>query len=193
MSDLHSNKFSGLVELIMDGHVNYMIFEDGEVVRGYLSGASDKPLAERAARSMSNTEAISQAVRRFPLSPELPLQALPALIKAYRELMDALVAQLVQAGRSSAPAIAEHARKTLLARHPTLAGFARAGDGPFDPVCTPRELSRDIAAWVTETVWAAIDMESGAPQDLLRGVTRERRHMFQSAGFFEHIPWKLEW
>jgi hypothetical protein len=38
-----------------------------------------------------------------------------------------------------------------------------------------------------------MDIESAAPEDLLRRITAERRHMFQSAGFFEHIPWKLEW
>jgi hypothetical protein len=38
-----------------------------------------------------------------------------------------------------------------------------------------------------------MDIENGAPAELLQGVTRDRRHMFQSAGFFEHIPWKLEW
>ena len=191
--ELHRKQFSGLVELILDGHVNYMIFESGKVVRAYLSGASEKPLAERAARSLSDPGAVSQLVKLFPLSKELPQQAVPALIKAYRELMDSLIRELVNGGRSSAPAIAEHARRKLVAGHPTLNGFAQEHDKQFDPVCTAQDLSRDVAAWVQETIWAGMDIEHGAPQDLFRDLTRERRHMFQSAGFFEHIPWKLEW
>jgi hypothetical protein len=60
-------------------------------------------------------------------------------------------------------------------------------------VCTTAELSHNIAAWATETVWAGLDIESASPEELIRRITCQRRHMFQSAGFFEHIPWKLEW
>jgi hypothetical protein len=193
LSELFDSHFNGLIELTLEGHVNYLIFELGKVTRGYLCGSRERPLAERAARALGNADGVGQLLRRFPLNPELPLQALPTLIKAYRELMTALVCRLVEGGRVSAPAIAEHARTTLLPKHPSLAGFTQDVAGQFDPVCSPAELSRDIAAWATETVWAGMDIESGAPAELLQGVTRDRRHMFQSAGFFEHIPWKLEW
>jgi hypothetical protein len=190
-SYLHSSRFTGLIELTIEGHVNYLIFEDGKVARGYLTGSRERPFAERAVRSLADGNTVSRMLKRFPLRRDLPSQAMPTLIQAYRDLMDSLIRELVQAGRVSAPAIAEHARSTLLAKHPNLAGFGR--DTRFDPVCSTAELSRDIAAWATETVWAGMDIEKGAPHELLRGLTRERRHMFQSAGFFEHIPWKLEW
>jgi hypothetical protein len=193
MSVLHDSCYSGLVELTLDGHVNYLIFQDGKVSRGYLSGASHRPLAERAVRALGDSRKVSQLVRRFPLGGDLPAQAVPQLIRAYRDLMDALIRQLVDRGRQSAPAIAEHARTTLLASHPILAGFDADASRRFDPVCSPADLTRGIAAWATETVWAGVDLESSAPDELLRTVTRDRRHMLQSAGFFEHIPWKLEW
>jgi hypothetical protein len=193
MIGLRSSGFNGLVEVTLEGHVNYMMFENGAVAHAYLCGASEKPMVERAARVLSSSQALAGCARCFNLVSELPAQALPPLIGAYRDLMESLVHQLVQAGRASAPAIAEQARVNLLGRHPSLAGFAPVATERFDPVCSARELSRGIAAWATDTVWAGLDIEKGVPQDLFRGLTRERRHMFQSAGFFEHIPWKLEW
>jgi hypothetical protein len=195
LGHLHTEQFSGLVELVLDGHMNYLIFEKGTVARGYLSGASQKPLVERAARTLSDSAKVGQLIRLYPLEggAEHPAQAQPQLIRSYRDLMRSLVEQLIKDGRSSAAAIAEHARITLLTKHPSLTGFSPEPASQFDPVCTTAELSRDIAAWATETVWADMDIENGAPQDLLRCVTHERRHMFQSAGFFEHIPWKIEW
>jgi hypothetical protein len=193
MSNLFNSRYSGLVEVTLDGHVNYIVLEDGNVARAFLCGASERPMVERAARALSTPAALLGCAKRFPLAVDMPAQALPQLISAYRELMESLVQQLAQAGRTSAPAIAEQARRNLLARHPSLAGFAPSEAERFDPVCSAKDLSRGIAAWATDTVWAGLDIEKGAPQDLFRGLTRERRHMFQSAGFFEHIPWKLEW
>jgi hypothetical protein len=190
---MHESRFCGFVEMVLEGHVSYLIIENGSVARGFLSGSTHKPLAERAARALSDSRAAGQLIRQYAVTPELPEQALPPLIQAYREMMDALVEQLVLQGRSSASAIAEHARGNLLARHPALAGFEREPSRRFDPVCTTAELSHNIAAWATETVWAGLDIESASPEELIRRITCQRRHMFQSAGFFEHIPWKLEW
>jgi len=38
-----------------------------------------------------------------------------------------------------------------------------------------------------------MDQGKQTPEQLLAEVTRERRHMFQSAGFFDRLPWTVEW
>ena len=39
--------------------------------------------------------------------------------------------------------------------------------------------------------WAAADHDGAPPDALLKELTWERRHMFQSAGFYERMPWKV--
>jgi hypothetical protein len=40
-------------------------------------------------------------------------------------------------------------------------------------------------------MWTAVDHDALAPEQLLKDLTWERRHMFQSAGLYEQIPWKV--
>ena len=42
-------------------------------------------------------------------------------------------------------------------------------------------------------MWAAAPPEGTTPGRLVGDLTHERRHMFQSAGLFEALPWKVEW
>jgi hypothetical protein len=59
-----------------------------------------------------------------------------------------------------------------------------------DPVAGVDDLTDAVAAWITEVLWAAADMDGG-PEALLRKLTHDRRHMFQSAGLFERLPWQM--
>jgi len=52
-------------------------------------------------------------------------------------------------------------------------------------------LTAGVAAWIRELMWAASDHESVAPDVLLRELTWDRRHLFQSAGLFSQVPWKV--
>src|SRR5205814_5304321 len=63
-------------------------------------------------------------VRRWGSIPQLGVQAPPALVQAYKDLASNLVGTLVSQGRTSAPAIAEHARQALLEDYPVLDGIA---------------------------------------------------------------------
>jgi hypothetical protein len=124
-------------------------------------------------------------------SAPLPAQAPPALIQAYRDLVNAVIQRLVANGRESAPVIAELARQTLTAQHSALKHFSAMDRPLHDPVADTQELTGAVAAWIAELLWAAADLDGGAPEALLRELTWERRHMFQSAGFFERIPWQV--
>ena len=110
---------------------------------------------------------------------------------AYRELASALVARVAEAGRETAPAIAEHARTALLPRHPVLDAVSFTERPPRDTVSDAPELTAAMASWIQEFMWAAADHETTSPEQLLRDVVWERRHIFQSAGLFDRIPWKV--
>jgi hypothetical protein len=103
-----------------------------------------------------------------------------------------LVGTLVNSGRASAPSIAEHARVALLETYPVLEGFSLNGrPANGDVVADSHTLTAGVAAWVREVMWTAVDHDSTAPEQLLKELTWERRHMFQSAGLYEQIPWKV--
>jgi hypothetical protein len=185
--------FDGLVEIEADGGRNYLLFRNGTVRQAFVATSQRGTLVERIEKLFGPEMRAGMRVRRWAPPPPLPEQAPPALVQAYRDLTTGLVQRLVAAGNESTPAIAEHARATLVERHPALSGFASTGSprGRRDPVADTPALSAAVAAWVQEVVWAAADPEATPHEQLLRELTWDRRHVFQSAGLFEHLPWKV--
>jgi hypothetical protein len=131
--------------------------------------------------------------RLFPVPPPLPVQAPPAMIQAYRDLMAAIVKRLVDGGMDGAPSVAEHARNVLVGRHPCLDRFSLTHPHPRDPVTDTPALSAAIGAWIGELLWTVVPQDGTKPEQLIGELARERRHMFQSAGLFDALPWKVEW
>ena len=190
---LMATTFDGVIEIVADGRVSYLIFRDGVVTRAFLAATGQGTLVERVQSLFADTT-LKRSVRRWPVPAPLPQQAPHSLVQAYRDLIDALVERLVGIGRESALAIAEHARRTLAEKHPVLERFPLAEDLPRqDPVEESDIVTRAVAAWVSEIVWTAADHDEVTPEEILRDLTRDRRHMLQSAGFFELLPFKLEW
>jgi hypothetical protein len=183
--------FDGVVEIITGELVNYLVFRNGSVARAYLSGSHQGTLVERVAKLFAKEKGAELKVSRWGVPGPLPVQAPPALIQAYRDLADTLVKRLVDHGRDSAPAIAEHARQNLVGTHPVLDGFAISGRPTKEALADTQGLTMAVAAWIREVMWAAVDHDSVSPDELLREVTWDRRHMFQSAGFYDEMPWKV--
>ena len=189
---LLSTTFDGVLEIIANDHVSYLVFTNGTVARAYLSGAHQGTLVERVSKLFAREGRVGELrISRRRLPQRLPVQASPALIQAYRELSGNLVQRLLDLGRETAPAIAEHARQNLVATHPSLDGFSFAGAQVKDPLAESEALTAGVAAWIRELMWAASDHESVAPDVLLRELTWDRRHLFQSAGLFSQVPWKV--
>jgi hypothetical protein len=184
--------FDGVVEIITGDHVNYLIFRHGSVARAYLSSSHQGSLVERVTKLFGKEHKSSDLrIHRWGVPGPLPVQAPPALIQAYRELAETLVKRLVDHGRDSAPAIAEHARQNLVAAHPVLDGFSLSGKAAKEALADTADLTNAMAAWIREVMWAAVDHDSVSPDELLKELTWERRHMFQSAGFYDEMPWKV--
>jgi hypothetical protein len=115
------------------------------------------------------------------------------MIRAYRDLMGAIVKRLVRHGVEGAPALAEHARTMLVEQHPCLDRFSLTQPHPRDPVTDTPALSVAIAAWIGELLWTVVPDDGTVPERLIGDLTRGRRHLFQSAGLFDALPWKIEW
>jgi hypothetical protein len=197
---LGATTFDGLVEVLWADAANYLIFVNGMVDRSFLAGDSQGHGHHHGAHASGDqiTRLFAMAkpgelkVRRWGSIPQLGHQAPPALVQAYKDLASGLVGTLVNQGRTSAPAIAEHARQALLEDYPVLEGIA-VTDRPSktDMVVDTETLTSGIAAWVREVLWTAVDHDGTPPETLLKELTWERRHMFQSAGLYEQIPWKV--
>jgi len=189
---LMSVMFDGMVEIVSDDAVNYLLFRAGAVDRAYLSIPASGSIVERVARLFApGTKTAEGKFRRWPALVTLPVQAPPALVLAYRELINALVQRLVAAGRDAAPAIAEQARQKLLKKHPDLESFSVGKRPAREPVSDSATITSAVASWLAEIMWAAADHDAAPPESLLKELTWERRHMFQSAGFYDKMPWKV--
>lgn len=190
-SYLMATTFDGMIEIQSAGVANYLLLNDGTVERAYLASAQGLSMVERVTALFARDERHGLQVRRWHRPTALPVQAPPALVQAYRELAAALVARVVEGGRTTAPAIAEHARAALLPRHPVLDGLTFTDRVARDTVSDATELTAAMASWIQEFMWAAADHATSSPEELLRDVVWERRHIFQSAGLFDRIPWKV--
>jgi hypothetical protein len=189
---LMSIMFDGVVEIVSDDAVNYLVFRAGAVERVYLSIPTTGSIVERVAKLFAPGSRVAEGkFRRWSSVEPLPVQAPPALVQAYRELSNALVQRLVAAGRDSAPAIAEQARVNLVKTHPELESFSIGRRPTREPIADTTKLTAAVASWLTEVMWAAADHEGAPPAMMLKELTWERRHMFQSAGFYDRMPWKV--
>jgi hypothetical protein len=188
---LMSTTFDGMVEIRSDGSLNYLLFVNGNLERAYLASAEDHSMLDRISQLFVGQPKVDVTVRRWQKLVPLRVQASPALIQAYRELLVGLVDRAMAAGSSSARAIAEHARQSLLAQHPSLDGFTFRDRPVSEPVADSTELTAAIAAWIQEFMWTAADHDRSSPEQILREAVWERRHIFQSAGLFDRIPWKV--
>ena len=190
---LISCSYDGMVEIVAEGAVNYLLFYNGQVTTAYLSNSARGTLVERVGRLFERERlALHVSVKRWGVPQPLPVQAPTGLVRAYRDLTTSLVLRLVAEGRESAPAIAEHARQMLVSAHPALEGFSFNGRPPRAVVADANALTVGVAALINELMWTAGDQEDGGgPETILRELTHERRHLFQSAGLFERMSWKL--
>ncbi len=192
---LHATMHDGVVEVNAEGGgVSYGVVRNGSIARGFFADSvAPNPEACLTALLAGGRLTERKKTRLWPVPPPLPVQAPPAMIQAYRDLMGAIVRRLVDGGVDGAPSVAEHARKMLVDRHPCLERFSLTHPHPRDPVTEAPALSAAMGAWIGELLWTVVPQDGTTPERLIGELARERRHMFQSAGLFDALPWKIEW
>lgn len=190
---LYATMHDGAIEIIADGSVNYVAVAEGKPARGYFVDPRPGDVVGHLRTVLdARVLAAPPTVSLWGAPDALPAQASPALIQSYRELMGALSARLRESGKSAAAEVTEGARRSLVAMHPMLDRFSPAHPTLKDPVTDAHALTKAIAAWVADILWAAAP-EGLTPEDLIRDLTASRRHMLQAAGFYDALPWKVTW
>ncbi|MEK6611489.1 MAG: hypothetical protein AABZ29_01745 [Gemmatimonadota bacterium] len=194
LGNLMATMFDGLLEIVDDDGVNYVVFQHGLPLRGYFA---EDPLASDA---MTQVRALLDSAfrrggtaRRWDVPPALVNQAAPALIAAYRDLMGSVVQHLADRGANGAFSVAEHARQMLIRQHPALEKFSLSLPNQRDPVVDTPALSAALAAWLQETLFHVHLPGGETPERLIAELARGRRHLFQAAGLFDALPWTIPW
>jgi hypothetical protein len=187
-----ASTFDGMVEISHDGAVNYLLFRNGVVQNSYLAGMQGGSIVERVSKLFDEKRRVlHMSVRRWPTPAPIPVQAPTGLVQAYRDLATSLVLRLVAEGQDNAPSTAEQARQKLLVSHPALDGISFSGRAPRAVVADAAALTSGTAALINELLWSGGEQDAERPAAMLRDLMHERRHLFQSAGLYEQIHWKL--
>jgi len=173
---LLDRRWSGLLELIARGQVNYILVRDGRFT---------VPPGEAKARVVA---------KAFAGLGAMPLQAPPPMVNMFRhfiwDLMDLAEGEMPgDAGKRS-----ERIRLKLVPEHDVLRSVGGVRGSEFaDPIVEPRVLVDAIAAWVREFLG---ELEIVHPQialRLLREAGREHRFALNAVEFFDKLPWRIQW
>lgn len=190
---LYATMHDGAIEIRDDGATHYVIISSGSPIRGYFSDNRPGDVAAHVKVLLApHGSAAKPLVRLWPRADALPAQASPALVQAYRDLIAALTIRLKDAGAPTAAEIVETARRPLVARYPLLERFSPTLPTVRDPVTDTPTLTKAVAEWTVEVLRSAA-VAGLAPEQAVRDLTTARRHMFQAAGLYDALPWKLQW
>lgn len=194
LANLMATLFDGVVEVVYDAGVNYVVFQHGRPLRGYYV---DDPLSSdelvQVRGLLDRAFQHGGTVRRWDVPPALVNQAEPALIAAYREFVFSLVQRLSDGGAAGAFVVAEQSRQLLMRQHPALEKFSLLVPNPRDPVVDRPALAAAMAAWLEETLLQMQLPGGQTPERIIAEMARGRRHLFQAAGLFDALPWTIRW
>lgn len=190
---LYATMHDGALEIRIDGSVHYVIISSGTPLRGYFADARPGDVTFHLKALLAAQGAASKPVLRlWSRADALPAQASPALIQAYRDLLTALGPRLTELGVTDGVALVEQVRREQVARFPLLERFSPSMPTVRDPVTDTASLSKAVASWMGDALRGG-ERGGADPAAVLRELTAARRHMFQAAGLYDALPWKLQW
>ncbi len=195
---LQQESFTGIVELISNGRVSYLRMKRGEFRRGYFSDRDEQASLSQFMESLfapgSDGSAPVLATTLFDTPGELQPQADPQRIAKYRALFWAIADAAELQVEGEALKRARKIRDRVSQAHPALATVSAARKGDADPVVvTPDELTAGLADWSRAFLEDIEVIAPGVAPSILKEATREHRFVLQKAGFYERLPWSVEW
>ncbi len=195
---LQQESFTGVVELISNGRVAYLRLKRGEFRRGYFSAKDEQTSLSQFMESLfapgSDGSAPVLAATLFDTPGELQPQADPQRIAKYRALFWAIADAAESQVEGEALKRASKIRDRVLQAPPTLATVSAARKGDPDPVVvTPDELTAGLADWSRALLEELEVIAPGIAPSILKQATHEHRFVLQKAGFYERLPWSVEW
>ncbi len=197
-SNMLARKWSGVLELISKGYVNYVHVKDGRYASGLFAdsspAANDQARLARIFTAPAPEPRPKVSVKAFPGLAELPEQAAPALVKVFRHFVWDLTDLAEKEDPGAAGKRAERARVKLLPAHESLASFGGPRDSQAaDPIVAPSVLADAVAAWTKDFLEELEVIHPQVAPRLLKEAGREPRFALAAIKFFDRIPWKVEW
>ncbi|PYO94366.1 MAG: hypothetical protein DMD62_05915 [Gemmatimonadetes bacterium] len=195
---LQQEKVTGVLELISNGRVSYLKFDQGKYLSGYFCDKPDNLPPARYLESLFDpgpggaTPAMSAGT--VPGADDLPAQAATALVNTYRELYWRIVDAVEREFPGEAKRRAQKVTSAIVGTHQALAllSVPRGTDTP-DAVVRPEELSIALTDWALQLLEGAEVMMPGTATKVLKDATREHRYVLQAAGFYGKLPWRVTW
>jgi hypothetical protein len=195
---LFEKKWSGLLELISNGRVNYLMVKQGRFASGLFADKrpDEAPMAyvTRLFSASQPGEARPAVVAKaYPGLGMLPQQAPPAMVAMFRRYVWDLV-ELAAREVSDAETRSERIRTRLVPQHDLLRSFGGPrGADLADPITEPLRLAEAIAEWTKEFLGELEIVHPQIAPRLLKEAAREHRYALGAVGFFERLPWRVQW
>src|SRR2546428_1835114 len=195
---LQQEQVSGVLELISNGRVSYLRFENGRFTTAYfLDRPEALPVGKYIESRFAHTpDGATPAVVAclFPPAAELPAQAANALINTYRELYWRIVDEVDKEFPGEAKRRASRVCAGIVGTHRALSllSVPRGADTP-DAVVQPDELSSALTDWSLQLLEGVEVVMPGTAPKILREATKEHRYVLQAAGFYTGLPWQVAW
>jgi len=195
---LQTDRFSGVLEFLVDGRVNYVRLSEGRFTSGYFADKpDDTPVAawiERLLKPHADGSRPAVAAGVFQPGAELPEQASAALLEAAREVFWRLAEHAERETPHDGLKRALRLRDAVAASHPLLANVSVPRDQPLaTAVMTPEEVTAGLAVWSRQLLEQLEVVAPGAAPDILKGATKDHRFLLQRAGFYGRLPWTVSW
>jgi hypothetical protein len=191
---LRDERLTGVLELIVDGQVSYLQFEDGQFRSGYFAdpAAGATVPADLTQRLAARPGAVAASV--FPAAEKLSPQPPPSLVDAYRDVFWRIVETAEREVPGEAIRRALSLRDTLAPIHGSLAVLgADRGRPPTPVVTTPEDMTSGLADWALQLLEQLEVIAPGVAPGVVRDATREHRYVLQRAGFYRRLPWPIAW
>lgn len=193
-----ARKWTGQLELISNGRVNYLTVRDGRFASGIFSeqrrDEDAKTYLSRLFIAAAPEPRPRVAVKAFAGLDAMPLQATPALVSLLRNYVWDLNDLCEREVPNDAAKRGEKVRLKLSATDEALRSVGGPrGSGFADPIIEPRVFTDSLAAWTKEFLGELEVMHPGIAPKVLKEACREPRFQLAALGFFDRLPWKIEW
>ncbi len=195
---LQQEKVTGVLELISNGRVSYLKFDQGKYLSGHFCDKADNVPPARYLESLFDAGAggvkPAMSAGTFQAGDDLPAQAATALVNTYRELYWRIVDAVEREFPGEARRRAQKVTAAIVDTHQALAlmSVPRGTDIP-DAVVRPEELSTALTDWALQLLEGAEVMMPGTATKVLKDATREHRYVLQAANFYGRLPWRVTW
>jgi hypothetical protein len=195
---LFEQKFSGTLELISNGRMNYVQVKEGRFAGGHFSDQhpdeAPGPYLARLFTAVAPNPLPKVVARAYPGFADLPLQATPALVAMFRAYFWGLTDLVEQEYKGEGVKRAERVRQRLIPQLPVLQAFGGPrGVDASDPLTEPVLVSEALAAWTSALLGEMEVINPGCAPRMVRDATRDNRFAFNAVGFFERLPWRIQW